>query len=120
MRKRNLKRKEVKFLTVSELQKSCFVNDTVMNEFTTAHPKQIVSDEIPVPVWKVVYKYTTKRENQKTAKKYILLEESSWDLVSSEFMKYIEEFNKQYPERKISNVEILDTEFLGKVFLQLD
>lgn len=96
------------------------MNNSVMAEFKNAHPKQIISTKIPVPAWKVTYKYTTNRNNDKTAIKYVIQNENSWDLIDSEFMKHIEEMNKKHPERKVSNVEILDADFLGEVFLQLE
>ena len=96
------------------------MNDSVMCEFKEAHPKQIISTEIPIPVWKVIYRYKTNRDNDKTAIKYVILKEEGWDLIDMEFMKHIEEMNRKHPERKISNVAILDTEFLGEVFLQLE
>lgn len=96
------------------------MNDSVMTEFKEAHPKQIISTEIPIPVWKVTYKYKTNRNNDKTAIKYLILEENDWDIVDRDFMKHIEEENRKHPERKLSNVAILDTEFLGEVFLQLE
>ena len=96
------------------------MNDTAMSEFKEAHPKQIASTEIPIPIWKVTYKYKTNRDNDKTAIKYVILKEDSWDLIDNEFMKYIEEMNRKHPERKLSNVTILDTKFLGEVFLQLE
>ena len=96
------------------------MNDSVMCEFKEAHPKQIISTEIPVPIWKVDYTYKTSRNNLKTATKYIILKENGWDLVDSIFKEHIEEINRKHPERKLSNVAILDTEFLGEVFLQLE
>ena len=107
-------------MTISELQKNCLINDSVMTEIKEAHPKQIISTEVPIPVWKVTYKYKTNRNNLKSATKYIILNENGWDLVDSIFKKHIEEENRKHPERKISNVAILDTEFLGEVFLQLE
>ena len=107
-------------MTISELQKNCLMNDSVMCEFKEAHPKQIISTEIPIPVWKVTYKYKTNRNNDKTAIKYLILEENDWDLIDSIFKEHIEEENRKHPERKLSNVAILDTEFLGEVFLQLE
>lgn len=107
-------------MTISDLQKNCLMNDSVMTEFKEAHPKQIISTEIPIPVWKVTYKYKTNRNNDKTAIKYLILEENDWDIVDRDFMKHIEEENRKHQERKVSNVAILDTEFLGEVFLQLE
>ena len=107
-------------MTISELQKNCLMNDSVMTEFKEAHPKQIISTEVPIPVWKATYKYKTNRDNDKTAIKYVILKEDGWDLIDMEFMKHIEEENRKHTERKILNVAILDTEFLGEVVLQLE
>ena len=107
-------------MTISDLQKNCLMNNSVMAEFKEAHPKQIISDLLPVPIWKVEYTYKTSRNNLKSATKYIILNENSWDLIDMEFMKHIEKENRKHPERKLSNVAILDTEFLGEVFLQLE
>lgn len=107
-------------MNVSELLKNCCVEDSEMIEFVEAHPRQIIGDTIDVPIWKILYKYTTKRNNNKCATKYIILDENSWDLVEIKFNNYIAEINEKYPERAVSNVEILETKFLGKVFLSLD
>ena len=41
-------------------------------------------------------------------------------LVDNEFMNHIKFINEKYPERKLSNVEILDAEFMGKVYISLE
>jgi hypothetical protein len=105
---------------ISELQLNCTYDNSDLEEFTNCHPKQIISDEIIVPIWAIRYAYTTARGNKKIATKYILLNESDWDLVDPEFNSYIEEINEKHPERKLSNVEILDSTFLGKVYIQLE
>ena len=107
-------------MKISELQSICEYNDSYMEEFKRCHPKQIISDSIQVPVWKVEYRYNTARGNPKIATKYLLLDESSWDLVDVEFNSYINSMNEKYPERKLSNVEILDTEFMGKIYISLE
>ena len=61
------------------------MDDSVMTEFKEAHPKQIISTEIPIPVWKVTYKYKTNRNNDKTAIKYLILEELDTKTASSFF-----------------------------------
>ena len=50
----------------------------------------------------------------------MILEEFSWDMIDNEFKNYITEFNEKHPERKLSNVEILDSTFLGKVYIPLE
>ena len=91
-----------------------------MNEFKNIHPKQLISGEIPIPVWKVHYSYHTARGNTKEADKFIIKDESAWDCIDNEFNLYIQEQNEKCPERKLSNVKILDETFMGNVFLSLE
>ena len=41
-------------------------------------------------------------------------------MVENEFMNYIESMKEKHPERKLSNVEILDTMFMGKIYIPLE
>lgn len=107
-------------MKISELQRNCLISDSDINEFKNCHPKQIINKEIPIPIWKINYSYNTIRNNQKIAIKYLILKEDGWDLVENEFNNYIEVQNEKYPERKLSNVEILDTKFLGYIYLPLE
>lgn len=107
-------------MKISELQSVCKYDDNIMEEFKHCHPRQVISEEIPIPIWRVKYRYDTARGNLKTVTKYIFLEESAWDMVENEFMNYIESMNEKHPERKLSNVEILDAEFIGKVYISLE
>lgn len=91
-----------------------------MEEFKNCNPKQIVSDRIIIPIWKVVYSYSTNRGNYKEATKYLLLHLSEWDLVERCFETYIVNFNETHPERNLSNVKILDMDYFGEVFLDLE
>ena len=91
-----------------------------MEEFKSIHPKQLLGDSIPIPVWKIHYSYYTSRGNPKEADKYIIRDESAWGLVDNEFNNYIKEQNEKYPERKLSNVEILDCTFMGTAVLELE
>lgn len=107
-------------MKISELQSVFKYDDSVMEELKDCHPKQIINEEITVPVWKIEYKYKTARDNFKKATKYLFLKENGWDMVDNEFRKYIEQQNEKSPERKISNVEILDAEFIGNIYLPLE
>lgn len=104
---------------ISDLQKQCKLNDSAMEEFLTCHPKQIIGD-LPVPVWKIAYKYMTQRNNEKTGVKYIIRDSTCWDGVENEFMQHIKDNNEKFPERAISNVEILDVNFIGNAVLELE
>ena len=50
----------------------------------------------------------------------MVIDSYDWDKIESIFYSYIEEFNRKHPDRKLSNVEILDTDYLGKVYLELE
>ena len=52
--------------------------------------------------------------------KYIIKDESAWDCIDNEFNQYMQDQNEKYPERKLSNVEILDASFIGYVYLPLE
>ncbi len=107
-------------MKISKLQAICEYDDSDKEEFINCHPKQIISERIPIPIWEVLYRYKTARGNDKIATKYMILEEFSWDMIDNEFKNYITEFNEKHPERKLSNVEILDSTFLGKVYIPLE
>lgn len=111
---------EVKKIKVIDFLKGCYFDDSDMEEFKNIHPKQLISEEIPIPVWKIHYSYYTSRGNPKEAYKYILDNENAWDRIDDQFMRYIEEQNEKHPERKLSNVKILDSSLMGKVYLKLE
>lgn len=98
----------------------CQLDDSNMMEFKKIHPKQLISKEIPIPVWKIHYSYYTSRKNLKEAYKFILDNENAWDRIEDIFMNYIKEFNEEHPERKLSNVKILDCFLMGKIYLELE
>lgn len=95
-------------------------NDSSLFYLKDIHPLQIIGDNIKIPLWEIKYRYKTNRGNDKEAIKYISLDESSWDLVEIEFNCYIDEFNETHPDRMLSNVEILETNYLGYGFLELE
>ena len=91
-----------------------------MEEFKNIHPKQLIGDYVPIPVWKIHYSYYTARNNLKETDKYIIRDSTAWDYVEDEFKHYIEEQNRKHPERKLSNVKILDSSFMGTAVLELE
>lgn len=108
-------------IKIADLIQECHINDSDMEEFKECHPKQvIIYNALPVPVWKILYSYTTQRNNNKEAVKYIIGNEQLWDRVEQDFHSYIEDFNEKHPERKVSNVKILDTFFLGTAEIELE
>lgn len=95
-------------------------NDSSLFYLKDIYPLQIIGDNIKIPLWEIKYRYKTNRGNDKEAIKYISLDESSWDLVETEFYCYIDKFNETHPGRVLSNVEILETNYLGYGFLELE
>lgn len=108
-------------MKITDLQKTVCLTSSHLEEFTRCHPKQIVAScDLDVPVWKVKYSYDTARGNRKEAIKYLILNEFAYDCVDNMFNSHIKEINERNPERKISNVEILDVEFLGNASIPLE
>lgn len=107
-------------MRISELQKVIIVDDSDMEEFKRCNPKQLISQELIVPVWKVIYSYTTNRGNYKEAIKYLLRHHADYDVVERDFEMYIERFNEMHPERKLSNVKILDMDFFGQAYVEIE
>lgn len=103
-----------------EFLKQLVVNDSEMQEFLQIHPKQLLSSEVKVPVWRIRYSYLTARNNEKTSIKYILAAESDYDIVEPEFLEHIKQINKNMPYRAISNVKILDIDYMGECFIELE
>jgi len=73
-----------------------------------------------IPIWEIKYSYTTIRNNHKTYYKYFIADETSWDIAEIRFYQWLESFNNDNSERKLSNVKILDMEFLGVFELELE
>jgi hypothetical protein len=107
-------------MKISDLLTQCKISDSALSEVVDAHPKQIASDILYIPVWKIHYSYITVRGNPKEADKYLFREESDWDIIIMDFEYYIKRENEKHPERELSNVEILDTTFMGKLELELE
>lgn len=103
-----------------EFLEQLVVNDSKMKEFLQIHPKQLISSEVKVPVWQIKYSYLTARNNEKTSIKYILAAESDYDIIEAEFWEYIKAINENLPYRAISNVEILDIDYMGECFIELE
>lgn len=107
-------------ITISELLRTSKVNDSDMLEVKNKNPRQFMSPEIGVPVWKIQYAYNTARGNPKTAEKYIFHREDYWDSIYMIFMDYIKEYNEKNEYRKVLNVKILDTEYLGELYIPIE
>lgn len=100
-------------MTKKQFLDNITTDSSYCNVLATIHPKQLLSNNIEQGVYEIIYKYTTDRGNEKEAKKYLLLHEMDWDRIVPEFFANLD-------QRYISNVEILDTNYLGKVYLKIE
>ena len=80
-------------MKILELLNESTINDSKVDEILHCHSKQIIDEELSIPVWKVKYTYTTARNNKKIAEKYMFLEEAAWDLVDQNFKNLMYSLN---------------------------
>lgn len=71
---------------------------------------KLITKEIKVYLFRVNYSYKTIRNNKRTNYKIVVLNENDIAEAKIKFLQYIEEFNNEFPIRKISNVKILDVQ----------
>lgn len=95
-------------------------NDSKLLELKEKNIKQFISTEIYIPVWKIIYSYKTARGNDKQGEKFLFHREDYWDSVESEFMQYIKDYNEKNEYKKLSNVKILDCEYIGDIVLPIE
>ncbi|AAK79171.1 hypothetical protein [Clostridium acetobutylicum] len=84
------------------------------------HPRQVISflEEIPISIYKVKFRYTTFRGNRREKEMYFLIKTYSPEEDMQKYLdKYINDFNKKFPNRQLSNVQILDSCCKGLVTL---
>ena len=86
------------------------------------HPLQMLSSNIVIPLFEISYSYTTIRGNHKKAKKYVFLQDhEEIDIEIELLMKdWVEDYNRQRPYRKISNVQILGIRILSFGSISID
>lgn len=72
-----------------------------------------INYDINFNVYKVIYTYSTSRDNKRENHKYLIADD--YEDAKFKFINYINEFNAGKPYRAISNVKILDVVNLGTV-----
>lgn len=75
------------------------------------HPTQILTGRVSFPLYEVKYSYLTARHNYRTAKKYIFLNAAHEDFdceIEMALRDWADLYNRNYPYRRISNVQILE------------
>lgn len=107
-------------MKIQEFLKELKFADSETSQIKGSNPKQIISAEVRVPVWRIKYSYLTARNNEKESTKYIFQPEEYYDLVEKEFDDYIKELNDKFPYKAISNVKILDMSYIGYALLELE
>lgn len=99
-----------------------FKDDNALDMFLhRIHPKQIVCrfDNKPFMFFEAKYQYTTARGNKKEGIKYFVFNTFNPQIdIKTEFYKWVEEFNKENPSRKLLNVKFLESRCLGYSLLQ--
>lgn len=107
-------------IRIIDLLKECYcdsIDKSELDEFKNIHPKQLINESLPIPIWKIHYSYYTARGNPKEADKYLIAGIGDWDIIEIEFNSYIQRHNEMHPERKLSNVKILDTFYMDKFYI---
>lgn len=86
------------------------------------HPLQMLSSNIVIPLFEISYSYTTIKGNHKNAKKYVFLQDhEEIDIEIELLMKdWVEDYNRQRPYRKISNVQILEIRIISFGSISID
>lgn len=107
-------------MKIQDLLKELRFADSETSQIKDSNPKQIISTELRVPVWRIKYSYLTARNNERESTKYIFEPEENCDLVEKQFDDYIKELNEKFPYKAISNVKILDMSYIGDSFLELE
>jgi len=99
-----------------------FKDDNALDMFLhRIHPKQIIMrlDDKPFMFYEVEYGYTTERDNKRKGVKYFIFNTYSPQIdMRSELEKWIEEFNKENPNRQLLNVKFLRSKCLGYTVLK--
>lgn len=110
-------------MKITDLLQNCYydsVEEFDLDEFKNIHPKQLINDRLPIPIWKIHYSYYTARGNPRETDKYLIAGAGDWDIVEMEFDSYIRKESEKRPERKLSNVKILDASYIGKLYIDFE
>lgn len=69
---------------------------------------KLITENIKAYVYRINFSYKTKRSNRKQSCRHVVLKDLDKDEAKVNFIEYINNFNKKFPYRELSNVEILD------------
>jgi hypothetical protein len=95
-----------------------FSDNKMKDKLINIHPKQIVNrlGNITITMFEVKYQYTTVRGNKKEGSKTFMFNSPSPERdMNKELEYYILDYNKENPNRELSNVKFLESNCLGYV-----
>lgn len=90
-------------------------NSNIDFELPDDFKMKYIHQDIRINAYKISYSYKTTRENRKENHRYLLA--SSYEDAKVDFINYINDFNRNNEHRKVSNVKILGTVYIGTVTL---
>lgn len=94
-------------------------DNELKKKLMSIHPQNFIKTRIVHPVYKVTVSYTTERGNYKELEKYMILD-SPGEAEYEDF--WADMFARDYKnehKRKIKNLKILRTEYIGDAVLQI-
>ena len=93
------------------------ITDDVKEELKDCHPSMFIGDSLTMNLFKVTFRYTTMRGNEKEGMKYLLMNDteglSEYEasiMVETTFERWVSLFNLENPYKALLNVEILNIE----------
>lgn len=91
------------------------ITEVVKDELKDVHPSMFIGDDIFFMLFKIAYSYNTNRGNYRESYKVVFLNDfeglSEYEasiMAETKFQSWLDTFNRQYPFRAISNVQILE------------
>ena len=93
------------------------ITDEVKEELKDCHPSMFIGDKLTMNLFKVTFRYVTKRGNEKESTKYLLMNDTEGldeyeasIMVEGTFQRWVSSFNIENPYKALLNAEILNIE----------
>ncbi|MCX7923854.1 MAG: transposase [Clostridia bacterium] len=113
---------EIDFVTAG-LGWGNYVNtDEVKERLTNIHPSQLITSRLKIPLFRIRFSYTTPRGNHREHEKYMFTSKHDECHMEAQmnFESWVEDYNREHPHRKMSNVNILDIEYISDARLSIE
>lgn len=72
---------------------------------------KIITEDLSSYVYRVNFSYKTRRGNKRQSHRYLVNNELDIADIKVRFLDYVSNYNKEFPYRELSNVEILDVQY---------